>query len=115
MPNNKSATHRPLALITSSCTMRESQRIEVDHMKLGINVRNWGPTATPECIAACARYADQSSLDSIWVNDHIGLPPEFEHNPYGISPDMAHILDPLGVACFLAAITSRIKIGRAHV
>ncbi|MGE3597015.1 MAG: TIGR03619 family F420-dependent LLM class oxidoreductase [Dehalococcoidia bacterium] len=80
-------------------------------MKLGINIRNWGPTATPECIAACARYADQSSLDSIWVNDHIGLPPEFDRNPYGISPDMAHILDPLGIACFLAAITTRIRFG----
>ena len=80
-------------------------------MQLGTNIRNWGPTATPECIAACARYADQSTLDSIWINDHIGLPPNFEHNPYGVSPDMAHILDPLGIACFFAGVTSRIKFG----
>lgn len=80
-------------------------------MMLGTNLRNWGPTATPECIAACAQIADRSTLDSIWINDHIGLPPNFEHNPYGISPDMAHMLDPLGIACFLAALTSRIKYG----
>lgn len=80
-------------------------------MLVGTNIRNWGPTATPECLAACARYADQSTLDSIWVNDHIGLPPNFDHNPYGISPDMAHMLDPLGIACFFAAVTSRIKFG----
>lgn len=80
-------------------------------MLLGTNIRNWGPTATPECVAACARLADQSNLDSIWINDHIGLPPKPDHNPYGISPEMAHILDPLGVACSFAAVTSRIKFG----
>lgn len=80
-------------------------------MLLGTNLRNWGPTATPDCIASCAGIADRSSLDSIWLNDHIGLPPVLDHNPYGISPDMAHILDPLGVACFLAAVTRRIKFG----
>jgi alkanesulfonate monooxygenase SsuD/methylene tetrahydromethanopterin reductase-like flavin-dependent oxidoreductase (luciferase family) len=80
-------------------------------MKLGTNIRNWGVTATPACIEACAKHADASTLDSIWLNDHIGLPPTLENNPYGISPDMAHMLDPLGVACFLAAVTSRIEFG----
>jgi len=80
-------------------------------VKLGTNIRNWGVTATPACIEACAKHADASTLDSIWLNDHIGLPPTLEHNPYGISPDMSHILDPLGVACFLAAVTSRIEFG----
>ena len=45
-------------------------------MVLGTDILNWGPTATPDCIAACAG-----------------------------------ILDPLGVACFLAGITRRIKFG----
>lgn len=80
-------------------------------MLLGTNLRNWGPTATPEIIKACAEIADRSTLDSIWLNDHVGLPAKFEHNPYGISPDMAHILDPLGVACYLAAVTTRIQFG----
>ena len=31
-----------------------------------------------------ARYTDQPTLDSIWINDHIGLPANFEHNPYGV-------------------------------
>ena len=80
-------------------------------MLLGTNIRNWGPTATPECLTACARTADRSTLDSLWLNDHIGLPPTFDQNPYGIPPEMATILDPLGVACFFAAITSRIHFG----
>ena len=80
-------------------------------MDLGINIRNWGKTATAECLADCARIADASTLDSIWLNDHIGLPPIFDDNPYEIPPEMAHILDPLGVACFFAGITSRIRFG----
>jgi probable F420-dependent oxidoreductase len=80
-------------------------------MLLGTNIRNWGPTATPTMIAACARLADGSSLDSIWLNDHIGLPVSFDNNPYGIPADMGNILDPLGVACYLAAVTTRIRFG----
>lgn len=80
-------------------------------MQLGTNIRNWGPTATPDILRACAEHADRSTLHSIWLNDHIGLPPGLQDNPYGISPDMAHILDPLGVACYFAAVTQRIHIG----
>ncbi len=45
-------------------------------MKLGMTIRNWGPTATPEFLAECARIADRSTLDAIWFNDHLGFPPE---------------------------------------
>jgi probable F420-dependent oxidoreductase len=80
-------------------------------MKLGINFRNWGPHATPENLMECARIADQSSLDSIWLNDHIGFPPGNWNNEYGLSDDMGSILDPLAVLAFLAAATKRIKLG----
>jgi alkanesulfonate monooxygenase SsuD/methylene tetrahydromethanopterin reductase-like flavin-dependent oxidoreductase (luciferase family) len=79
-------------------------------MKFGMNIRNWGPTATPDFISACARSADQSTLDSIWLNDHLGLPPQFD-NEYGIDEQMGNILDPLAVANFLAGATRRIRFG----
>jgi alkanesulfonate monooxygenase SsuD/methylene tetrahydromethanopterin reductase-like flavin-dependent oxidoreductase (luciferase family) len=79
-------------------------------MKLGMNIRNWGPTATPEFLSNCARSADRSTLDSIWLNDHLGLPEKFD-NVYGIPSDMGDILDPLGVSNFLAGITERIRFG----
>jgi alkanesulfonate monooxygenase SsuD/methylene tetrahydromethanopterin reductase-like flavin-dependent oxidoreductase (luciferase family) len=79
-------------------------------MKFGMNIRNWGPTATPDFLSACARSADHSTLDSIWLNDHLGLPPQFD-NEYGIDADMGDILDPLAVANFLAGITTRIRFG----
>ena len=79
-------------------------------MKLGMNIRNWGPTATPEFLSKCAGSADRSTLDSIWLNDHLGLPEKFD-NVYGIPSDMGDILDPLGVSNFLAGITQRIRFG----
>jgi probable F420-dependent oxidoreductase len=80
-------------------------------MELAMNIRNWGPTATPEFLRACAEAADRSGLDAIWFNDHLGFPPVIEDNAFGLSPDMGSILDPLAFATFLAACTTRIKFG----
>jgi len=79
-------------------------------MKLGMTIRNWGPTATPAFLTECAQTADRSTLDAIWFNDHLGFPPQL---PEGmpIPPQMGDILDPLGLANFLAACTSRIMFG----
>lgn len=82
-------------------------------MKLGMNIRNWGPTATPVFLRACAEAADRSTLDAIWFNDHIGFPPKIANNEYGIPDDMGVILDPLAFGNFLAAVTTRIQFGTA--
>jgi len=82
-------------------------------MKLGLNIRNWGPTAQPDFLRRCAEAADRSTLDAIWFNDHIGLPPTMSANEYGISDAMGSIIDPLAFANFLAAVTTRIHFGTA--
>ncbi len=82
-------------------------------MELGMNIRNWGPGATPDFLRSCAEAADRSTLDAIWFNDHIGLPPTIADNQYGIPDDMGAIVDPLAFASFLAAATSRIRFGTA--
>lgn len=80
-------------------------------MKLGMNIRNWGPTATPGFLRACAETADRSTLDALWFNDHIGFPPKIENNEFGIPEDMGDILDPLAFGNWLAGITERIHFG----
>ncbi len=80
-------------------------------MKLAMNIRNWGPTASPEFLRACAEAADRSTLDAIWFNDHLGLPPVIEDDAFGLPPEMGAILDPLAFATFLAACTDRISFG----
>lgn len=82
-------------------------------MKLAMNIRNWGPTATPDFLRACAVAADKSGLDALWFNDHLGLPPKIENNVYSLSSDMGVIIDPLGFGTFLAACTERIAFGTA--
>lgn len=80
-----------------------------------MNYRNWGPHATRDNLLACARIADESTLDSIWVNDHIGFPNTPWHNEYGISDEMGEIIDPYSVMSFLAGVTSRIQFGSAVI
>lgn len=82
-------------------------------MQLAMNIRNWGAQATPAKLRACAEAADRSGLDAIWFNDHIGLPPVIGDNAYGIPDEMGAILDPLGFAHWLAAVTTRIRFGTA--
>jgi alkanesulfonate monooxygenase SsuD/methylene tetrahydromethanopterin reductase-like flavin-dependent oxidoreductase (luciferase family) len=84
-------------------------------MKIGMNYRNWGPYATRENLLSCARIADESTLDSIWVNDHIGFPTGNWNNEYGISDDMGTIIDPYAIMAFLGAVTSRIEFGSAVI
>lgn len=84
-------------------------------MKIGMNYRNWGPGATRENLMACARVADESTLDSIWVNDHIGFPTGEWQNVYGIPAAMGEIVDPFAMMAFLGAATSRIAFGPAVV
>lgn len=84
-------------------------------MKMGMNYRNWGPHATRDNLLACARIADESTLDSIWVNDHIGFPAGDWDNVYGISPEMGSIIDPFATMVFLSAVTSRIAFGSAVI
>lgn len=82
-------------------------------MQLAMNIRNWGRHATPTFLRACAEAADRSGLDAIWFNDHIGLPPTVKDNTYSIPDDMGAILDPLGFAHWLAAVTTRVRFGPA--
>jgi hypothetical protein len=40
-------------------------------MKLSINIRNWGPYSTRDILLACARAADESGLDTVWINERL--------------------------------------------
>jgi probable F420-dependent oxidoreductase len=74
-------------------------------VKLGISIRNMGPQSTRRIISDCALRADQLGLDSLWVTEHIAIPPDDAEGSGG------RYLDPLITLSYLAAITSRIKLG----
>ena len=74
-------------------------------MKIGITLRNMGPAAEAAILAQCARAADESSLDSVWVVDHVAIPPDDAEGSGGL------YLDILATLAFLAGHTQRIAIG----
>ncbi len=74
-------------------------------MKLGVYLRNMGPVSTREQIVECARAADRSGVDDLWVVDHIAIPPDDAEGSGG------RYLDPLATLAFLAGVTERVALG----
>jgi probable F420-dependent oxidoreductase len=74
-------------------------------MLFGLLLRNMGPKSTREVILECARAADESAIDELWVTDHIAIPPDDAEGSGG------RYLDPLATLAFVAAATERVRIG----
>lgn len=81
-------------------------------MKLSINLRNWGPYSTRELVREFARAADESTLDTVWVNERLALPANASPDMPTYSPT-GRTLDPLATVAFLAAVTQRVGLGTA--
>ena len=74
-------------------------------MKLGIVLRLMGKSSQPEVLMACARAADRSPIDELWVPDHIAISPDDAEGSEG------RYLDPLASLAVLAGSTKRIGLG----
>jgi len=72
---------------------------------VGISIRNMGVQSTPAIVGAAARAADEAGFESLWITDHIAIPPDDAEGSGG------RYLDPLGTLGWLAGQTSRIKLG----
>jgi probable F420-dependent oxidoreductase len=78
-------------------------------MKLGICLPHYGRPIEIQRIQDVARHADERGLDSIWVTDHVIVPNHVD------VIYREHMLDPLAVLPWLAAVTSRIALGTSVV
>lgn len=74
-------------------------------LRIGMAIRAMGPQSTRETIAACAHAAEAAGVDSIWISDHIAIPPDDAEGSGG------RYLDPLALLAWLAARTERVRIG----
>lgn len=85
-------------------------------MKVGISLPQLGPQASPENLIRVARRAEELDYDSAWVLERI-LWPVNPREPYPASPDgklpdaYQNVLDPLETLTFVAAHTSKIRLG----
>ena len=78
-------------------------------MKLSINIRNWGPYSTRDMLLECARAADESGLDTVWINERLTSSLDAPADmPQVVTP--GRTLEPLAMLAFLAAATQRIGL-----
>ncbi len=74
-------------------------------VRIGLYLRNMGPQSTRETLRECARIAEDAGIDDLWVADHVAIPPDQAEGSGG------RYLDPLATLAFLAAATTRIRLG----
>ena len=78
-------------------------------MEFGICIPHYGKPIDIPKIIETVRRAEELGFESVWVTDHILVPQTLEI----IYRD--HMLDPLAVLNYVAAITTRVKIGTSVI
>ncbi|MFO0690210.1 MAG: TIGR03619 family F420-dependent LLM class oxidoreductase [Myxococcota bacterium] len=76
-------------------------------MRFGISLRTMGQAATRDVLRASAGLGEAAGLDTLWIPDHIAIPPDDAEGSDG------RYLDPLASLAWLAAATERIRLGTA--
>jgi probable F420-dependent oxidoreductase len=79
-------------------------------MKIGFGAPVSGAWATPENLSTFAAQAEQGGYDSLWTFQRLLVP-----EGYGMDPVYRSVLDPVAALGYLAARTSRIRLGVAVV
>lgn len=73
-------------------------------MKIGITLRNMGPQSAADTMLTGARGAEALGFESVWITDHIAIPPDDAEGSGG------RYTDPLTTLAWLAGATSRINV-----
>lgn len=74
-------------------------------MKLGFNVRNFGPSAGPDGLRGWAEFGENAGFSMLALSDHIVLTPDVrETYP-------APFYDPFTACAWLAGITTTLRLG----
>ena len=74
-------------------------------MKIGVNLINFGPGATPEALLSWARLVEELGYHLLMTSDHVAVTPDVE----GRYP--APFYEPLTVLGWLAGVTKRVELG----
>lgn len=74
-------------------------------MHIGVTLRNMGPQSDRATLRAGAGYAEELGFESVWITDHIAIPPDDAEGSGG------RYTDPLTTLAWLGGTTQRIKLG----
>ena len=89
-------------------------------MRIGFNLPQIGPAASPEAMVQVAQRAEELGYDSLWVTERLLFPIE-PQTPYVATPDgslpevFKNSFDPLASLTYVAAKTSRIALGTSVI
>jgi probable F420-dependent oxidoreductase len=90
-------------------------------MRLGIVIPNQVAWGGPEEILRLAEAAEDAGMDSVWVADHIVMPAAFD-SPYPMQElqpfdpeENETFFEPLVTLAFVAARTSRVRLGTSII
>src|SRR5918997_2180339 len=99
---------------------RRTAIMEENTMRLGFTVPQFGPDAGPHALLEVARLAEDLGYDSLWVIERL-LYPVNPKAPYPATADGSlplsyrRSLDPLATLAYLAAATSRVRLGTSII
>src|SRR5436309_1006441 len=84
-------------------------------MKIGV-ISGFGAGTSPELIAATGRIVEERGFHSLWVPEHVLFFPEYASRyPYSrdgkLPGNPTGVLEPFAALTFLAAHTTRIRLG----
>src|SRR5215470_11550629 len=83
-------------------------------MDYGLALPIVGPGASPEAISRTARGAERIGLAALWVNERFLRPTQpvrFGDRMLALPPSLSINYDPIETLTFVAAQTSRIRLG----
>lgn len=72
---------------------------------MGVTLRNMGAQSSADTMRACALAAERAGMESVWITDHIAIPPDDAEGSDG------RYVDPLATLAWMAGFTTRIKLG----
>ena len=82
-----------------------SGRVSGPVTRLGVNVPNFGPTASPDNLLAWARFAEDAGFAIAMMSDHVAPTPDVA----ALYPDPFY--DPFTTLSWLAGLTDSIELG----
>src|SRR4051794_15746582 len=74
-------------------------------MKVGVNLLNFGPGASPGVLARTARLVEDLGYHCLMISDHVALTPDVA------AAYPAPFYDPFALLAWLAGITQRVEVG----
>src|ERR1700753_2389585 len=104
--------------VLSSC---QTQFMREEQMQIGCSAPTSGPLIAPDSLVRVATEAEQLGFDYVTVSDHVMIPTSIASRyPYSESGEFpsgaaAPRLEQLTAATFIAASTSKLRIGAAVV